>query len=384
MNNIEEKEILIRYGELTLKGENKKDFINQLRKNLELYIPKNELKVEYDRAFCKFSESNLNSLRYIFGISSYSIVYKTSNELKDIEQLVLKIARENTFKSFAIKARRHNKNYKLTSSELNMHFGGLILDNFENKTVDLTNADLFIYIEVRDKYTYVFSNYIDGLGGMPVSSSGKVLHLISGGIDSPVAANLLQKRGLKVAFLNFITPPHTDEKTTQKIDQIIQNLTKYQGSSTLFQINYTKLMNYIGLVSNQKYKITLMRRSFYRIAQKIAEKYNIKALSNGENLAQVASQTLESIYTISEVCNLPIFRPLLTFDKNETIKIAEKLGTMEISIQKACETCELFAPRFPVTKPTREEARKLENELDQIEKIEDEIIKQVEIKKFIL
>ncbi|SGA02170.1 Probable tRNA sulfurtransferase [Mycoplasmopsis arginini] len=384
MNNIEEKEILIRYGELTLKGENKKDFINQLRKNLELYIPKNELKVEYDRAFCKFSESNLNSLRYIFGISSYSIVYKTSNELKDIEQLVLKIARENTFKSFAIKARRHNKNYKLTSSELNMHFGGLILDNFENKTVDLTNANLFIYIEVRDKYTYVFSNYIDGLGGMPVSSSGKVLHLISGGIDSPVAANLLQKRGLKVAFLNFITPPHTDEKTTQKIDQIIQNLTKYQGSSTLFQINYTKLMNYIGLVSNQKYKITLMRRSFYRIAQKIAEKYNIKALSNGENLAQVASQTLESIYTISEVCNLPIFRPLLTFDKNETIKIAEKLGTMEISIQKACETCELFAPRFPVTKPTREEARKLENELDQIEKIEDEIIKQVEIKKFIL
>ncbi|PWC08715.1 tRNA 4-thiouridine(8) synthase ThiI [Mycoplasmopsis arginini] len=381
---MEEKEILIRYGELTLKGENKKDFINQLRKNLELYIPKNELKVEYDRAFCKFSESNLNSLRYIFGISSYSIVYKTSNELKDIEQLVLKIARENTFKSFAIKARRHNKNYKLTSSELNMHFGGLILDNFENKTVDLTNANLFIYIEVRDKYTYVFSNYIDGLGGMPVSSSGKVLHLISGGIDSPVAANLLQKRGLKVAFLNFITPPHTDEKTTQKIDQIIQNLTKYQGSSTLFQINYTKLMNYIGLVSNQKYKITLMRRSFYRIAQKIAEKYNIKALSNGENLAQVASQTLESIYTISEVCNLPIFRPLLTFDKNETIKIAEKLGIMEISIQKACETCELFAPRFPVTKPTREEARKLENELDQIEKIEDEIIKQVEIKKFIL
>lgn len=384
MNNIEEKEILIRYGELTLKGENKKDFINQLRKNLELYIPKNELKVEYDRAFCKFSESNLNSLRYIFGISSYSIVYKTSNELKDIEQLVLKIARENTFKSFAIKARRHNKNYKLTSSELNMHFGGLILNNFENKTVDLTNADLFIYIEVRDKYTYVFSNYIDGLGGMPVSSSGRVLHLISGGIDSPVAANLLQKRGLKVDFLNFITPPHTDEKTTQKIDQIIQNLTKYQGSSTLFQINYTKLMNYIGLVSNQKYKITLMRRSFYRIAQKIAEKYNIKALSNGENLAQVASQTLESIYTISEVCNLPIFRPLLTFDKNETIKIAEKLGTMEISIQKACETCELFAPRFPVTKPTREEARKLENELNQIEKIEDEIIKQVEIKKFIL
>ncbi|WP_330463467.1 tRNA uracil 4-sulfurtransferase ThiI [Metamycoplasma gateae] len=382
MNCEHSKEILIRYGELTLKGENKKDFINQLRRNIELYIPKEELKVEYDRAFCKYSVKNLKSLKYIFGISSYSIVYKTSTNLDDIEKLVIEVAKENSFNSFAINSRRHNKNYPLNSSQLNMHFGGIILSNFSDKKVNLTNADLTIYIEIRDKYTYVFSNYINGLGGMPVSSSGRVLHLISGGIDSPVAANLLQKRGLKVAFLNFITPPHTDEKTTQKIDDIISLLTKYQGSSTLFQINYTKIMNYIGLVSNQKYKITLMRRSFYRIAQKIAEKYNIKALSNGENLAQVASQTLESIYTISEVSNLPIFRPLLTFDKNETIKIANDIKTMDISIQKACETCELFAPKFPVTKPNREEVKKLEEELEKLNQLEDEVINEIIIKKF--
>ncbi|MGX9373091.1 MULTISPECIES: tRNA uracil 4-sulfurtransferase ThiI [unclassified Mycoplasma] len=378
----QEMEILIRYGELTLKGENKKDFINQLRKNIELYIPKNELRMEYDRAFCKYSEQNLKSLKFIFGISSYSIVHKTSTNIEDIEKKVFELASKKSFNSFAINARRHNKNYHLTSSEINMHFGGFILNNFKNKVVNLSNPDLSIYIEIRDKFTYIFSDYIYALGGMPVCSSGRVLHLISGGIDSPVAAHLLQKRGLKIEFLNFITPPHTDEKTTMKIEQIIKTLTKFQGSSTLFQINYTKLMNYIGLVSNQKYKITLMRRSFYRIAQKIAKKYNIKAISNGENLAQVASQTLESIHAISEVCDLPIFRPLLSFDKNETITIAKAINTMEISIQKACETCELFAPRFPVTKPTREEAKRLEEELENLEKLENEIINEVEIKTF--
>ncbi|AZZ65234.1 tRNA 4-thiouridine(8) synthase ThiI [Metamycoplasma phocicerebrale] len=379
---MDDKEILIRYGELTLKGENKKDFINQLKKNLEYHIPKEEIKVEYDRAFCKYSESNLECLKYIFGISSYSIVYKTTTNLENIEEIVKKIISEKQFDSFAIKSRRHNKNYPLNSSELNIHFGGIVLKKMPNKTVNLSNPDLCIYIEIREKYSYVFSDYIYALGGMPVGSSGKALHLISGGIDSPVAANLLQKRGLKVAFLNFITPPHTDKKTTDKIESIIKILTKYQGSATLFEVNYTKIMNYIGLISNQKYKITLMRRSFYRIAQKIANKYNIKAISNGENLAQVASQTLESIYTISEVCNLPIFRPLLSFDKNETIKLAKELGTMDISIQKACETCELFAPKFPITKPNREEALKLEKELDQLEKLEEEIIKEINIKKF--
>ncbi|PZV99812.1 tRNA uracil 4-sulfurtransferase ThiI [Metamycoplasma auris] len=382
MQEMIEKEILIRYGELTLKGENKKDFIKQLRKNLELYINKNEIKMEYDRAFCKYSDSNLESLKYIFGISSYSVVYKSSINLADIELVVNQIASENEFDTFAINARRHNKNYKMTSAQLNMHFGHYILSNFKNKSVNLTNPSLIFYIEIRDKFSYIFTQYIEGMGGMPTSSSGETLHLISGGIDSPVAANLLQKRGLHISFLNFITPPHTDKKTTDKINDIISLLTRYQGSATLFQVNYTKIMNYIGLVSNQKYKICLMRRSFYRIAQKIANKYNIKAISNGENLAQVASQTLESIYTISEVCNLPILRPLLSFDKNETIAIAKRIKTMDISILKACETCELFAPKFPITKPNRETAKALEDELVDLFKLEDEIIDNIDIIKF--
>ncbi|WP_373441001.1 tRNA uracil 4-sulfurtransferase ThiI [Metamycoplasma equirhinis] len=375
--------ILIRYGELTLKGDNKKDFINQLKQNILQYVPKSELKMEYDRAFTLYSENNLKALKYIFGISSYSPVYEMENNLKDIEEIIKKIINENSFKTFAIDSRRHNKNFPLTSAELNAYFGGVVLKNkTDNISVSLKNPDLKIYIEIRDKKTYVFTEYISGIGGMPVSSSGKVLHLISGGIDSPVAGYLLQKRGLKVTFLNFITPPHTDKKTTDKIDQIIQILSKYQGDAELIQINYTKLMNYIGLVSNQKYKITLMRRSFYRVANKLAKKLNIKAISNGESLAQVASQTLESIYTISQVCDIPIFRPLLSFDKNETIKIATKIETIQISIQKACETCELFAPKNPITKPTRDEVLILEKELAMLDSLENEAIENSEIKHY--
>ncbi|QKX41259.1 tRNA uracil 4-sulfurtransferase ThiI [Metamycoplasma hominis] len=375
--------ILIRYGELTLKGENKKDFIRQLHNNLSWYIENSEIKTEYDRAFVDYSQKNLDCLKYIFGISSYSPVYETETNLINIENIIKEIISKKQFNSFAINARRHNKNFSMTSSELNMYFGGIVLKQMPDKEVKLKNPDLTIYIEIRDQRSFVFCDYFDGLGGMPVLSSGKCIHLISGGIDSPVAANLLQKRGLKIVFLNFITPPQTDEKTIAKIDEIVNILKKYQGNAMLYQINYSKVMEYIGLISNQKYKITLMRRSFYRIANLIAKKENIKAISNGENLAQVASQTLESIYTISEVCDLPIFRPLISFDKNETIAIAKKISTLDVSIVRACETCELFAPKNPVTKPNRQEAHKLEEEeLPLIKEFEEECIKNAIIKKY--
>ncbi|WP_412031597.1 tRNA uracil 4-sulfurtransferase ThiI [Metamycoplasma buccale] len=374
--------ILIRYGELTLKGENKKDFINFLKEDLMLRIPKNEIKMEYDRAFIDYSAKNLDSLKYVFGISSYSCAYELENNLETIKSKVIDIANNKNFSSFAIDSRRHNKNFSMNSNELNIFFGDAVLESFPNKKVDLKNPDLKIYVEIRDKKTYVFTDYIFALGGMPMASSGKVLHLISGGIDSPVAAYLMQKRGLKVSFINFITPPHTDKKTTDKVDKIIESITKYQMNATLYQINYTKIMNYIGLVSNQKYKITLMRRSFYRIATKLANKFKIFALSTGESLAQVASQTLESLYTIGEVTDLPVFRPLISFDKNETIKIAQTIGTFSLSIEKACETCELFAPKNPVTKPSRKEAKKLEEELSDLYNLENEIVDEVVIKEY--
>lgn len=375
------KKILIRYGELTLKGENRKDFIKALKNNLLIYIEPSDINMEYDRAFLEYSDKNLNCLKYIFGINSYSIAYEVDNDLIMIEKVIFDLVKDDNIniKTFSINSRRHLKTFKLNSNELNIYYGDYISKIKPNWRVNLKNPDLKICIEVRDKKTYVFTTSFIGLGGMPMNTSGQTLHLLSGGIDSPVAANLLQKRGLKVSFLNFITPPHTDKTTEYKINEIVKILTKYQGDSTLYQINYTKIMNYLSLIENQKYKITLMRRSFYRIASIIAKQNNIMVLSNGESLAQVASQTLESICNISSVTNLQIFRPLLTNDKNETILISEKIGTYNISIIKACETCELFAPKNPITKPKINVIENLEKSLIEIENLECEAIENMKI-----
>ena len=299
--------ILIRYGELTLKGNNRKDFVNKLKNNLLMWIRKEELKVEYDRMFINFSTKNLDILQNIFGIFSYSPVLECESNLDSIKKSIKNLLNEidlNKFKTFAINSRRNDKTFSLTSHELNIEIGNFVSEILPNFQVKLNNPDLEINIEVRKENTYIFYENIYGLGGMPLESAGKTLHLMSGGIDSPVAANLLQKRGLKIVFLNFITPPHTDKLTEQKIDDLINVLTKYQGETILYQINYTKIMNLLNLISDQKYKITLMRRSFYRIATLIAKKENIKILSTGESLGQVASQTLESLCTISNATDL--------------------------------------------------------------------------------
>ena len=378
--------ILIRYGELTLKGNNRKDFVNKLKNNLLMWIRKEELKVEYDRMFINFSTKNLDILQNIFGIFSYSPVLECESNLDSIKKSIKNLLNEidlNKFKTFAINSRRNDKTFSLTSHELNIEIGNFVSEILPNFQVKLNNPDLEINIEVRKENTYIFYENIYGLGGMPLESAGKTLHLMSGGIDSPVAANLLQKRGLKIVFLNFITPPHTDKLTEQKIDDLINVLTKYQGETILYQINYTKIMNLLNLISDQKYKITLMRRSFYRIATLIAKKENIKILSTGESLGQVASQTLESLCTISNATDLEVFRPLICFDKIDTIKLAQKIKTYAISIKKACETCELFAPKEPITKPHLFKVIELEKELPNLFSLEKETCEgNLKIKKY--
>lgn len=234
--------------------------------------------------------------------------------------------------------------------EIAASLGGFILKNTEYK-VDVRDPDFKVEIEIRQDFTYVFVDRINGLGGYPTGVNGKVLHLISGGIDSPVAAFEMMKRGIHIDYINFITPPHTDELTLQKVEDIINLLIKYQGYAKLYRSNYTYLMNYLGLTSNQAFKITLMRRSFYRIVSTIAKRDGYLGLSNGENVGQVASQTLESMSVIQDAASLPIYRPILTADKLETVTKGEKIGSYKISIRPGNEACELFAPTNPVIKP---------------------------------
>ena len=367
--------ILIRFGELSLKGKNKIFFINKLVKNIQniCNIKFENIDIQIDRIFIPFSEENLNSLNYVFGISSFSPVIKAKTNLDVLKNIIFNLELDQ-YSSFKMNCRRKWKNFHMDSLELNNHFGSIILKNFSKLKVDVKNPDIELNIEIHKDYSYIFWKKYIGLGGLPVGSSGKALHLLSGGIDSPVAAFEMMKRGVKLYFLSFISPPHTDEMTIKKIKLIIEELNKYQSKSTLFLFNYTDLMNYIGLVSNQSYKIVLMRRSFYRIATVIANENNCLAISNGENLGQVASQTMEAMKTIHSQTNLPVFQPLLTKDKLETIKQSEKLNLFNISIIKACETCELFAPNNPATKPTETNAYNLELELDMLLELEKKSI----------
>lgn len=369
------EKILIRFGELSLKGNNKMTFVRKLASNISKIcnVDLKHIDIMIDRIFIPYSIENLNNLNYVFGISSYSPVFQLNSNLDEIEKLIQKID-FTPHRNFKINSRRKWKDFSLSSLDLNIHLGNFVLKNNKHLTVKVKDPDIEVNIEIHKNFSYIFWEKIKGLGGLPVGVSGKTIHLLSGGIDSPVAALEMIKRGVQVDFLAFISPPHTDETTIKKLKLIVDLITKYQIKSTLYLFNYTEIMNYIGLTSNQKYKIVLMRRSFYRIASTIALKTHCLGISNGENLAQVASQTMEAIHVIHNQSLFPVYQPLLTLDKIEIISKSEKFNLFPISTIKACETCELFAPNHPATKPSIDVAQALEEELDLLQGLEEKAI----------
>ena len=369
------EKILIRFGELSLKGNNKMTFVRKLASNISKIcnVDLKHIDIMIDRIFIPYSIENLNNLNYVFGISSYSPVFQLNSNLDEIEKLIQKIDFA-PHKNFKINSRRKWKDFPLSSLDLNIHLGNFVLKNNKHLMVKVKDPDIEVNIEIHKNFSYIFWEKIKGLGGLPVGVSGKTIHLLSGGIDSPVAALEMIKRGVQVDFLAFISPPHTDETTIKKLKLIVDLITKYQIKSTLYLFNYTEIMNYIGLTSNQKYKIVLMRRSFYRIASSIALKTHCLGISNGENLAQVASQTMEAIHVIHNQSLFPVYQPLLTLDKIEIISKSEKFNLFPISTIKACETCELFAPNHPATKPSIDVAQALEEELDLLQGLEEKAI----------
>ena len=369
------EKILIRFGELSLKGNNKMTFVRKLASNISKIcnVDLKHIDIMIDRIFIPYSIENLNNLNYVFGISSYSPVFQLNSNLDEIEKLIQKID-FTPHRNFKINSRRKWKDFSLSSLDLNIHLGNFVLKNNKHLTVKVKDPDIEVNIEIHKNFSYIFWEKIKGLGGLPVGVSGKTIHLLSGGIDSPVAALEMIKRGVQVDFLAFISPPHTDETTIKKLKLIVDLITKYQIKSTLYLFNYTEIMNYIGLTSNQKYKIVLMRRSFYRIASSIALKTHCLGISNGENLAQVASHTMEAIHVIHNQSLFPVYQPLLTLDKIEIISKSEKFNLFPISTIKACETCELFAPNHPATKPSIDVAQALEEEVDLLQGLEEKAI----------
>lgn len=379
------KKILIRYGELTLKGKNRMFFAKTLFRNIRAALKEFEPEIDnqFDRTYVSIPESELGAASKILsrvpGISSVSICHVVESDIEAIKSEVLTIAQENLgAKTFKLESRRSFKQFPLNSTEIKQIAAPGVLKN-TNLTVDVHNPDLRISIEVHMKETFIFTNKIKGLGGLPNGTGGKVLMLLSGGIDSPVASFLLSKRGIHVDYLTFITPPHTDELALQKTRDLVEVLNKYNGGRSFLNIcNYTRVQDEISHTRQESYNITLMRRSFLRIATEYAKKHNYLAIATGEAIGQVASQTLESMHTIEEVTLLPVFRPVLTHDKSDIIDIAKDIGTYEISIKPHDDSCSLFAPSSPTTRPTVKKAKELEERIFLLKDIENVVLEEME------
>lgn len=377
------KYILIRYGELTLKGNNRFQFIDKLISNIKFKLKqfnKEDIKFIKDHNSLTLEIKDeleadvLDQLKTIFGIYSISIINYVSKDLDQIKKAVLEIAKNSKAKTFKLEVSRKDKSFNYTSIELKHILASEILKNTNHLIVDVHNPELVIEIVVKKDHVDVFDNRIDGLKGLPVGISDKGLCLLSGGIDSPVSAFLTLKRGMQVDFIHFMTPPHTSHQALDKVFSLARQLAKYNISNFKLHIcNFNLLLQELQHLIDPSYKITIMRRMFLRIANIIAKNNNNKAIITGESLGQVASQTIQSINVINNVSDLPILRPVITYDKEEIIKIAKFIDTYQTSILPFDDVCSMFVPKDPIIKPKLNIATKLEENIFWNELLEETI-----------
>lgn len=383
-NKLEYNHILIRYGELTTKGKNRKDFINRLVHNMRNALREfDQLEYEktHDRLYIYLNhvdhEVVCERIRHVFGIRSFSLAIKVPSDMEIIRNTCLELANESDKETFKIVTRRSFKQFPYISDEMNRMIAGDILKTNRWK-VDVKNPQLKITVEVHQNSTYIMTDVILGAGGYPVGIGGKALVMLSGGIDSPVAGYLTMKRGIAIECIHYASPPYTSIRAQEKVQELARLLAHYQGHICLHVVPFTDLQLAIYDHCDESYAITLMRRMMYRIASKIAQKQKALALVNGESIGQVASQTLESMNVINSVVQMPVIRPVSTLDKLEIIDIAKKINTYETSIQPFEDCCTIFTPKNPVTKPTMEKCEKLEKRFDW-EKLVDECVEKTEL-----
>jgi thiamine biosynthesis protein ThiI len=362
--------VLIRYGELSTKGKNRKDFIKRLEKNIKFALrdyPDLVYRRTYDRIYIKLNDEDPEDisarLQRVFGISSFSFTEKVPADMDAMKEACLRIAQETDKKTFKIVTRRHDKTFPLVSDTINREIAGVILSQTDLK-VDVHQPELMIRLEVHAEGTYITSDKIPGAGGYPTGINGKALLMLSGGIDSPVAAYELMKRGIEVEAVHFASPPYTSQAARDKVVQLAKLMSVYQGRITIHMLNFTETQLAIYKAAGDPYAVTLMRRMMFRLAEQVAKKYHCLVLATGESVGQVASQTLESMVCINDVVRMPVLRPLVCYDKVEIIDLARKIGTYETSILPYEDCCTIFDPKNPVTKPTIEKAEYYEKKFD--------------------
>ena len=377
--------IMVRFGELSTKGKNKKDFIHKLYLNIKRALSDYEgltFESRYDHIYVHLNgldyEPIISRLQDISGIQGLSLVYKEEKDIDKICASSLELIKAEEGKTFKVKVKRSDKRFPVHSEEITRIVAPVILKNTHLK-VDVHNPDILLNIEIRDEGAYIYVKTYSGAGGYPLGVAGKSMHMLSGGIDSPVAAYLLMKRGVTIECIHFASPPYTQEAVIYKLEDLLGKLNRYQARIRLHIVPFTKIQEAIYDNAPESYCITIMRRMMYRLADRLARRRNCPVISTGESVGQVASQTLQSMATINEVTSTPVIRPCATLDKLEIIALSKKIDTYDISIRPYEDCCTIFTPKAPKTAPKLEDAKSFEEKFD-YQSLINEALNNIEVK----
>lgn len=365
--------ILIRYGELSTKGRNKKMFTQKLASNIKKALvdfPQVKVIPDYDFMYLDLHEAPeelvIKKVKPIFGIQSISPVYIVEKDMEVAKKVVLDLLSEEDLegKTFKIMTKRSDHTFEMDTNQINLFLGDAVLEAFPNIKVQLKQPDITVRIDVRREHLMVSLKTIQGAGGLPVGTSGRAMLMLSGGIDSPVAGYLAMKRGMEIQCVHFASPPYTSPQALEKTKLLAAKIARFGGSIQFLTVPFSRIQEEIKKSVPEAYLMTIMRRFMLRITDQLRENARALAIVNGESVGQVASQTLDSMVAINDVTNTPIIRPVATMDKLDIIKVAEEIDTFELSIQPFEDCCTVFTPPSPKTKPKLEKARQYEARLD--------------------
>lgn len=383
---------LLKYAEIGIKGKNRYKFENALCEQVRIKLSKidgdyNVVRGQgriYIEALGDFDcDDVIEELKTVPGISAISpvkvVTGKSWENVKKATGDFIEKQYGNPAFSFKVKSKRSDKQYIYTSPEICTKMGEYLLDRFKGLRVDVQNPEVYIWVEIRDM-VYIYSKVYKGAGGMPLGTAGKAMLLLSGGIDSPVAGYMISKRGVSLDAVYFHAPPYTSERAKEKVITLARQISRYAGKIRLFTVNFTDIQMYIYEKCPHEELTIIMRRYMMRIAEALAVNNKCIGLVTGESIGQVASQTMQSLAVTNEVCRLPVYRPLIAFDKQDIVNIAEKIGTFETSIQPYEDCCTIFVAKHPVTKPRADVIRNSEKKLeDKIEEMVKTAISTAEV-----
>lgn len=377
--------ILIKIGEIVLKGLNRKNFEDKLVKNIKRKIsPFGEFEIKNQQSTISLIPKSDNidfdkvssEISKVFGIAAFSRAAICKKEMTAINQTAGEYLykRLKNSKTFKVESKRADKKFLLTSPQISAEVGEYILEKFSNLTVDVHNPDVTLTVEIRDSFAYVRGESLPGAGGIPVGTGGKAAVLISGGIDSPVASFMMAKRGVNLLAIHFASPPYTSQRAEEKVKSLLEKVSSFANKIELVIVPFTKIQEEIKRNCPDELFTIIMRRFMMKISEIIAKKHQCRALITGESLGQVASQTIEAIACTDSATSLPVFRPLIGMDKDEIVVISRKIETFDISILPYEDCCTVFTPKHPKTKPVISSVIEAENKLELESLISDAIL----------